>query len=196
MGPFFVSKQYTGYHGTHINNEAPILKNGFNLSVSTEKRKHFLGNGVYFFEDCCHHNGLDEAKAFAKNVSNIAEIYILVLKSELTPVEVLDLADNPDDIKKFDAIRDLLRLKIKYSEKESNKIIIDYDIFFLMDKTPEKYPYDLIRAQVDAAKMYDNHFSYIIKRAQIQICVKKLSIIGKPCVVWKHRMKGYNVWHR
>lgn len=44
-------KEYIGYHATQKEKKQSIILNGFNKSISSKNRQHWLGSGVYFFED-------------------------------------------------------------------------------------------------------------------------------------------------
>lgn len=48
------AKTIVGYHATTMQNKEKILQEGFRFSEQSRNKKHWLGKGVYFFEDCYH----------------------------------------------------------------------------------------------------------------------------------------------
>lgn len=83
----------TAYHGTCSLHKASITQNGLDPNKTTYRDDHWLGQGVYYFED------YNQAKWWAKSISSkkeSKESYALIYESEIEADEnqVLDLDDN------------------------------------------------------------------------------------------------------
>ena len=82
------------YHGTKKSNIPSILENGFKPSVSTSKKEHWLGKGIYFYEDLyyavewnfCKYKGINIT--YDKLCSNSG---IIIVKIDIENFQILDL---------------------------------------------------------------------------------------------------------
>ncbi len=167
-----------GYHGTHSKNIDSILKNGYRLSGEKE----WFGKGVYFFQDYFPiTNGFKEAISWAIYVKGFRSIAIF--KSLIISNKYFDLVENIEHKELFDKIRgDLLKL-----HKKSGKNIDDFKDCIVFEKLSEISDIDFIRAAVDAGRNF-GYYSVVIRRFQVQICVKNLRCIKKNECIFNKRI--------
>jgi hypothetical protein len=104
---------------------------------------------------------------------------------------VLDLVESTPHRKLFDEAKDLVRLGLKNRLDTTDEKMADYRVFHIIDK---KYKFDLIRALVDASRIRTEYSTYIVRRPQVQLCVKDASIIKDKKIVWPPVVEGYKVW--
>ena len=165
--------KFTAYHGTSKNNSDSILKHNYNFSG----KKEWFGSGIYFFEDLkplC--SGQEEAKNWAIYVKKYNKW--AVLESEIVTDNVLDLVENINHRKIYDKIR----IKAIQEHKNSGLDIKSFTDRVIFLKIAEKNGIDLIRAMVDAGKDF-GYKSYVVRRPQIQICVKNVEKVIHTSVV-------------
>jgi|GEM_PF-3025549 len=176
----------TGYHGTHRKNASSISTTGFQSSKEDE----YLGAGVYFFEDAEFGKGIDEAICFCRFVRFIDRCDIVVFRANVESTKVLDLVSNIEHRKLFDEAKNRLRLALKSTKNVDSKVE-DYRIFNLIDRDKS---FEVIRAIIEAAREEKEVFSYIIRRPQIQICVKTNKIIKDITIAWRPSVGRYEEW--
>ena len=151
-----------GYHGTTQMSKAAILKQGFIHSGSKE----WFGSGVYFFETLSPlSNGYNEAKQWAKNVKKFDNW--AVIKAEICSDNVLDLVNSIPQKEIFDSIKaEYLAL-----HRRSGKPDHEFTELVIFTKL-ERMGFEVIRCIVDAMKN-EGYYSYVVRRPQVQVCVKK-----------------------
>jgi hypothetical protein len=176
----------TGFHGTHKKNEYAISQSGFESSAEEE----YLGAGVYFFEDAEFCHALDEAICFCQFVKYIDRKDIIVFKATVNSEKILDLVSNIEHRKYFDEVKNRIKLRLKFSS-EPEKKIEEFRIFNLIDRDN---CFEVVRAIIEAAKEDKESFSYVIRRPQIQICVKKAAAIKDIDIAWRHTIGRYRSW--
>lgn len=157
-----MSYKLIGYHGTTQNNSKLILKDQkFTKSKNTNSYKHWLGEGVYFFEN-------DEKQAYdfivkAKKCDNVS-----VLKADIIYDTIFDLTLTKDrDV--FEELSKQLKDKFELARKNNPKIqFIDY---LIVDYLFEIEPFDIVRADYTIPKTgyFENS---LLRPIQRQICVK------------------------
>jgi len=151
----------TCYHGTKAESADNISKAGYKKSNSCE----WFGSGIYFFETyetIC--NGYIEARDWAKHVKgyNSWAVFKAVVESE----KYIDIAF----VHEHKMLYDRIKYKALENHKKSGQDVKDFNenIIFL---EMEKHDVDFIRALVDSKKDL-GYYSYIVRRPQLQICVK------------------------
>lgn len=175
-------QQLIGYHATKLKNIDSILKNGFKPSVSTTSRTHWLGKGIYLYEDLYYatewnYVSLNELDRNYENLQNKCGIIIVKLDTE--NFSLLDLNSGigydaynkiVDSIKKLCSEKEKENLKnngdikaIKIIEKIENKLGIK--LFSRFDIICALYPKNVFKKQIN----YKGDFFVGIQK---QICVK------------------------
>ncbi len=171
-----MTSYYIGYHGTSLTSAKRLLEQGFTAS---SKENEWLGQGVYFFGSDGSVDGQDEAKCWAKYVRKLYPW--AVIKAEIYAEKPLDLVHNIKHRKLFNTLRDkCYQLHVK-SGRDKNSFS-DYIIFNFADKN---YFFDAIIAYTEGSKNKYPYDSYIIRRLQVQICVKNNDTIHHTCIVDK-----------
>jgi hypothetical protein len=93
--------EFTGYHGTSMQNAKSILENGFKVMASSED---WLGHGLYFFID-----GISEpensAFEWSQNTFDIDHGVALEAKILMKEIDILDLRVT-SNLKKYNCIRE------------------------------------------------------------------------------------------
>ncbi len=154
------------YHGTKAEAADNINKTGYLKSKHSE----WLGSGVYFFESygtLC--DGIIEARDWAKFVKKFKNwaIFEACIESE----KYIDIAFEIEHRKIYDQIKEEAIKK----HKESGKGIKEFNENLIFQEM-EKLDIDFIRALVDSKKDL-GYYSYIVRRPQLQICVKHNEVI-------------------
>jgi hypothetical protein len=175
------------FHGTDKKNECNISTHGLKPSI---KETEYLGKGVYFFESASFSDGLQEAINFCKYVRKISQTDIIVYEADVQSEQVLDLVDNPDHRTEYDRIKQLFKLKAKWSPSSDDRMV-DYRVFHILDKENK---FEVIRALIDASRKDLELFSYIVKLPQIQVCVKSLETIRGTKIAWRPEVRSYKKW--
>jgi hypothetical protein len=166
--------EYTGYHGTDLKRATNIIDYGFYDSQEDE----WLGRGVYFFGSDGAIDGLEEARSWALNVKQFR--FWAVIMARLQAHNPLDMVNNISHRTLFDKLREkCFHIHIK-SGKYADAFC-DYIIFNYID---EQYGFDLVMAYTEGAKKYP-YASRIVRRPQIQICVKDQACIRDKKIVLK-----------
>lgn len=159
-----------GYHGTDENCVNSIIKNGYEFSGPN----HWLGSGIYFFGNLKELNfsGQQEARDWAVKVKKVKSygIFEALIDSD----NYIDIAANPMHKEIFESIRQEALDK----HIESGKLIKDFKETTIFVKLEQKLNVDFIVAVTDGAKN-PKFPSYLVRRIQIQICVKNKSCIKK-----------------
>ncbi|MBD3338859.1 MAG: hypothetical protein GF353_07115 [Candidatus Lokiarchaeota archaeon] len=170
-----MNSKIIGYHGTHSKNVDSIIKNGYRLSGEKE----WFGRGVYFFQDYSSiTNGFEEAKLWAINVKKFKKS--AVLQSLIISTKYFDLVDNIEHRKYYDK----LRKSLTELHKKSGKDIKDFHDHIIFNKLSEEDNIDFIRACVDAGRNY-GYYSIVVRRLQVQICVRNSNCIKENKCIYK-----------
>lgn len=181
-------QEIQAYHGTKNSNINSILENGFNLSLSTNQRTHWLGKGIYFFEDlyyavewnfCC--------KRKLMTYEELSKEYgIIVVRIDIENYNILDLNSglgydiyrtitnkikpfcDEEDIVKLENDGDIKIIRIieKIEEKTGISLISQFDIVSAL------YPKNIYKKQ-------NEHVGDFFVGIQRQICVKNEKAIIK-----------------
>lgn len=177
-----------GYHTTHRNNVKSILNNGFYMSPPN--KGHWLGKGVYFFEDLYYAIewkiiGVLK-KQYIENEEELKKASILLAKINVKDYEMIDLS-TPYGCDIFLTFLDVI--KENYSEDEYKNILKKGDKYIIkaLEKLEnikkEKYlsEFDVVCADYDRGiikkdKSKEDNF---ISGTQKQVCVKNLRAIIK-----------------
>lgn len=166
-----MTSYYIGYHGTSLTFASRLLEQRFTAS---SKENEWLGKGVYFFGSDGSIDGQDEAKCWAKYVRKYSPW--AVVEVELKADKVLDMVRNVQQRKLFDQVQEACFLAHVKSGKEPDEFS-DYVVFNDIDAL---FDFEMIIAYTDGAKNKFDYNSYIVRRLQIQICVKnQRNIVGK-----------------
>lgn len=153
-----------GYHGTSMKAAEQIQKNGYQAS----SEKEWLGKGIYFFgtsSGSIESDGCEEAVAWVCNVKKFNNW--VIFEANINSTKFLDLVKNINHRKRFDIAKN--KIIERYARLgKSNTALRDYIIFKCID---EESDFDFIRALIDAGRQ--QYQSAVVRRPQIQICVKK-----------------------
>jgi hypothetical protein len=168
-----------GYHGTSQEGARKIEAEGYEASGD----ENWLGRGVYFFGTIPDvTNGETEARAWAvyvKKCDNWAVIQVTINSEKF-----LDLVQNIGHRRLFEeAKRKMLEQHQRMGKAPWT--FRDYIIFKYIDK---KVGFEVIRAVVDAEPK--EYLSNIVKRPQVQICVKATTCIKEGKILAKGRRNG------
>lgn len=170
----------TGYHSTHRSREQAIAEHGYGPSGEEE----WLGKGAYFFEDAPFCAAKLEARGFAEKVRKIPLAEIVVFRSTINPKRLLDLAYNRRHRALYHEARDRLRLKVALEDRQEPKELDDYRVFALLDSQANSF--DVVRAIVDAERIGKGYQTYLVRRPQLQVCVKDNNAIRSSEVCWRY----------
>lgn len=157
-----------GYHGTDREDSENILKNGYRYSDNTA----WFGSGIYFFEDLSKiTDGYQEAIDWVINIKKFDHwaIFKALIKSDCC----IDLIYDSDDKKYFNR----MRKKLLESHIKLRRNINEFTDAVVFEKLASFKEIEVIRAFVDAARQ--DYPSYLVRRPQIQLCVKKRECIQK-----------------
>ena len=171
-----------GYHGTSYDASKNIIEKGYIFSKENE----WLGAGIYFFKDssspAC--SGFNEAKCWARFVKKYNNW--VVFKATIVSEEILDLVDNVEHRKILDKIIESAQKKHKVSSR-SKEPFQDYMVFKEMDSNDET-KVDVIICMVDACDV--GYKSKIVRRPQIQVCVKNEKVIVENKIAGEMNEQG------
>ena len=176
-----------GYHGTSRKNCKDIIKNGFKASKT--KEGHWLGKGIYFYEDIYYaiewgiirfllgNNSYDNYKkqcSVIKGMLNCGEYEILDLNDPLGYSIYQEILKNikkrfPNEVEKISKGKDIeiIRLLEELESKTGEDYISVFDII------TADYPKDIYD------KKTENIWGNFLPCIQKQICVKNSSAIEK-----------------
>lgn len=162
-----------GYHGTSKKAGKAILKDNFRPSGEDE----WFGKGVYFFETAQPYiDGIDEAKNWAVYVKKITNW--VVIESTIKGDRFIDLVGDISHRNEFDKVKNMA-LKAHTRFGHPRETFTDGIVFL---RLAELGNIDFVRAFVDA-KRENRYNSNVVRRPQIQICVKKVGVISKTAIV-------------
>lgn len=158
---------WTGFHGTDYNYINSIKKAGYNKSTDDN----WLGEGVYFFQNFKPvTDGFKEALFWAKNVKKVDKW--AVFKAKLKGYKIFDLWENEDHKKEFRELKN--ELYKKHVEFNKNpRFFKEVTVFIYIAQ--KKKDLQMLRVPVDGNSF--GHYSYVVYRLQVQICVKDLACI-------------------
>lgn len=168
-----------GYHATSNENAKSIIEIGFKKSISTPQKKHWLGDGVYFFTDIywAVEWNINQLKREENYTKNIEDYTVLSSKIFYNEDDLLDLSSKEGkELLKYlmERLEDLLYSHGKIStvnklDKKSKKFIVnlleDYGFFENFGIIKATY----IKQSEMKNVRYDDDF---IMNIQCQICVK------------------------
>lgn len=176
-----------GYHGTSRRNCKDIIKNGFEASKT--KEGHWLGKGIYFYENIYYaiewgiirfllgNNSYDNYKkqcSVIKGMLNCGEYEILDLNDPLGYSIYQEILKNikkrfPNEVEKISKGKDIeiIRLLEELESKTGEDYISIFDII------TADYPKDIYD------KKTENIWGNFLPCIQKQICVKNSSAIEK-----------------
>ena len=176
-----------GYHGTSRKNCKDIIKNGFKASKT--KEGHWLGKGIYFYENIYYaiewgiirfllgNNSYDNYKkqcSVIKGMLNCGEYEILDLNDPLGYSIYQEILKNikkrfPNEVEKISKGKDIeiIRLLEELESKTGEDYISVFDII------TADYPKDIYD------KKTENIWGNFLPCIQKQICVKNSSAIEK-----------------
>ncbi len=176
-----------GYHGTKKDNIANILENGFIPSVSTSKKEHWLGKGIYFYEDLyyavewnycnikdiditydklCSNSGIIMVKIDVENFKVLdlnSGLGYMAFKNILKRVKKLYPEYKQKDIEENGDIK-LIRVIEKIEDMIGIKLISDFDVVYAL------YPKNIFNKHIK------NKGDFFVG-VQKQICVKNQDAI-------------------
>lgn len=187
-----MNKIYVGFHGTLKENKNSIENNGFEKSISTNQQQHWLGEGVYFFEDeyyAVEWNVLDIKKKRKEGINLKVSDYILLKAFIICNINKLLDMSSPEGVILYKYFKD--KLKKKYI-KEGKQTEIDKlnkrSTKFWMNALADNGFFDefdvLLASYVRSKQRLGKNDDDFIKNHQRQICVRKLKCI--------HNIKEYN----
>lgn len=174
-----------GYHATTIQNKEKILQEGFEFSKQSKNKKHWLGKGVYFFEDCYHavnwniltmHNDLKKGKQV--EINDYA-----ILKSSIScdREKAINLS-SPEGTIIYKHMRNKIKEKyIKNNREESVNFLKDRSSKFWIAILEENGFFDnfdvLIAVYIEKDNQEIRFSDDFIYGYQMQICVKNRNCI-------------------
>ena len=187
------------YHGTTVESGEKIVKNKYFKISSTYRPKknkaveydHWLGNGVYFFEDEIHAYDwiLKMFNTKYKHIiENCKDIYELskelfqkytILKSRIVADEnrIWNL-DNPEDLMIFLKICDEIYEKLKDDEEYKNRVISDGTFINVMfEKMGFKKKFDIVIYTFGFSRPKRPYQTFIKLIPQKQVCVKNPKVV-------------------
>lgn len=178
-----MTDQYVGYHGTSLTSARHILKQGFTVS---SKENEWLGQGIYFFGSDGSIDGQDEAMCWARYVRKHSPW--AVVEGKLKADKLLDMVHNVQHRRLFDQVQEQCFLAHMQSGKKADEFS-DCVVFNDIDKL---FDFEMIIAYTDGAKNKFNYNSYVVRRLQIQICVKLQECIVRKSIC-SYGGKGYGL---
>jgi len=167
---------YTGYHGTSQAKADKIVENRFVIST---KPNEWLGTGIYFFGSDGEIDGQVEARCWARHVKQYSRW--AVIKATLRAEKVLDLVCNVAHKKLYD----ILQRKCYEAHIRSGKDAATFSDYMIFNDIDENYDFEIICAHTEGSKNKFTYNSYVVRRLQIQICVKNEMCIREKFVCEK-----------
>jgi len=161
-----------GYHGTDTTAARSIIKDGYRLSAKNK----WFGAGVYFFKDfytLC--NGYTEAYQWAKVVNKMVDV--AVLRSTIEADTIFDLVTSIEDRRDFDEIKACAlqaHRRAGFNDEDFNL----NTVFIKLEGS-----YQVMIALVDGA-CFEGFHDYVVRRPQVQVCVKDKSCIVETALVY------------
>lgn len=170
-----VFSELKGYHGTATGMAEKIEIDGYKASTDDIS---WLGQGVYFFRSSSGSveiDGLNEAKSWVISVKKYHRW--VIFEAKIISAKFLDLVDNIEHRKYYEIARGKM-LEMYDRQKKPRNALRDFIVFKYID---EQNDFDFIRALVDAGRQ--EYSSFIVKRPQIQICVKQMACITENNII-------------
>ena len=190
------------YHGTTLENGEKIIKSKyFKISRTYYKKNkktnevmkcdHWLGDGIYFFEDEIHaydwilkqfNKYVHPIKKYRQDVSKLAEHLFqkyAILKSQIIVDDdrIWDL-DNPEDLLTYFEICDELYEMLKDDEEYKNRVISDGTFINIMfEKMRFKEKFDMVIFTFKFDRPRRPYQAFIRAIPQKQVCVKNPEVI-------------------
>ena len=181
-------KTYKGYHGTVSNYAKKIETDGFTIKPSKPEDDHWLGHGIYFYED------YEDARYWAESKSK---------KKQQTPVVYkATLEANDEDI--FDLDIKMNVIKLAEYEEEYSKFLKEMGI--IIKGTDKQYRCTLLDsykkefAIMIISYTFENRWSWTenntkskvidIKFKKKQLCATNSSVIKGMCKVFDSEESG------
>lgn len=168
--------KYVGYHSTTSNKGKNILKSQYRKSISRTYDDQWLGDGVYFWEDCYY-------AVEWLIIRKIREGVILKSFIKVDSDRVLDLSSPEGNIAYNYFINSLIE---KYQDTEAVKLAVEKDDDRIwMNVLEEKGFFDMFDVVIATYKKViinehqENEKYNFVKCIQKQICVKNLSSISE-----------------
>lgn len=160
-----------GYHGTSFNAASNILLKGFK---SSEGVKHWLGVGVYFYQDSREH-----AYSWALNVKKLRPSEIVVIQALIKLGRCLDLLHNPAHASLLEnyfneAENRVFKNNLKSRKYSQEQISITESV--VIDLIHRDTPIDTVRTSFSSGKPIFPG-SRFTRGQQIIICVRNLESI-------------------
>lgn len=189
-----------GYHATSLKSAELILKGNYNKSISTPSKKHWLGDGVYFFNDICwavqwNVNELKKKKNKNKKISDFT-----VLKSKIIVYEdyLLDFSSvfgkEILEYLKEQLIEKLKKEKKEYLLEDIKKRSLKFFINLLEDYNLLEEFYVIKATYVEKRETEKiRHSDDFLMRIQCQICVKNTNCI-KETQEYENKKKLYEIY--
>lgn len=172
------TKKIIGFHGTTHEHIKSIEENGFEVSKSTLRSDHWLGRGVYFFEN------EEEATWWSKTKSQSDKSVVFKVFIECVQEDICDFRENLNVRKLHDHIKDMYTLGIPGFKLEMNN---KQALTMVYESFKKEYNYYVLinNFQKTTTKVYINYNDedYNVLRQffgtkmpkynEVQICVSK-----------------------
>lgn len=198
-------QELIAYHGTKNENISSILNNGFNQSVSTSKKEHWLGKGIYFYEDLYYAVEWNYCNADSDSVTykDLCLKYgIIMVRIDIENFSVLDLNSGLG----YDTYNNIINKLSKLCNKEDAEILKnggDIKIIRIIEKIEKKTGIKLIsNFDVVCALYPKNVFKKNMRNkgdffvgVQKQICVKNQDAIIDKKVFNCNQDKVENIYN-
>lgn len=177
-------KTLIGYHGTSKEASESILKNGFKISKSKNKKYEWLGDGVYFWEDdyyAVQWNIINiEKDNKDKNIEVLEDYEIIKSKLKVNKLKLFELS-SPEGSIIYKELKEKLSNRfveegyknyIEKLSKQSDKFWIN-----LLEDNGFFKEFDIITATYKNEKNKERYKDDIVLNVQKQICVKNINCI-------------------
>lgn len=187
-----------GYHGTKQSACKNITNFGFKINKSKEDDNHWLGHGVYFYDDFKLAKSWATQKVNVQNKKYNKNDRASVIKVDICSKNILNLNDNSEVDKYFEFLEEFIYLTDKHKFKLEDKsdeielekfncIALDYyakikkiDVIIRTFKSNRTNYYD-IKHKLKKDIMKILKICYIEK----QICVKNIDVIKNIRIVYE-----------
>lgn len=194
--PLIKTGKIFGYHGTHSSNVKEIINNGF---AATVRKDHWLGQGIYFYDN----QELSKWWIETKNKSklNCAIIETTIIFEGNNTLNLDEVAGLDFFFKEGKTLLDGLGIKIEFKEKEYYR-----NICLLLDLLKKKHTIKIVIATFSkkSPKYADSNVhgfekSYFklphgISYKERQICISDNSVITNKVCVYYNEPKIPNNW--
>lgn len=181
-----MNKTYVGFHGTLRENKDSIENEGFKKSMSTENRKHWLGDGVYFFEDeyyAVEWNILDIKRQEKKGIYlKIFDYVIFRARIKCNINKLIDMS-SPEGIILYKYLKNKLKEKyIKEGKQEQIAKLDERSAKFWMTALSDNGFFDefdvIIASYARTKQKEEKSDDDFIENHQRQICVREFKCIN------------------